>query len=82
MTENLLISAVYSSENVLKAATRSAVDRLVLVADREGASTTVEDAIQDWEERARERERERTGEMVDSIISEHRAGEASEGDRA
>ena len=35
----------------------------------------VEDAIADWEERAAERERERTGEMVDQLISEHRAGE-------
>ena len=29
--------------------------------------------IDDWEERARERERRRTAEMVDEIISEHRA---------
>jgi len=30
--------------------------------------------IDDWEERARERERQQTAEMVDEIISEHRAG--------
>ncbi|MFB6244671.1 MAG: DUF460 domain-containing protein [Halobaculum sp.] len=33
----------------------------------------VEAVIDDWEERARERERQRTAEMVDEIISEHRA---------
>ncbi|ERH12360.1 MAG: hypothetical protein J07HB67_01378 [halophilic archaeon J07HB67] len=30
--------------------------------------------IDDWEDRARERERQQTAEMVDEIISEHRAG--------
>ncbi|WIV66038.1 DUF460 domain-containing protein [Natrialbaceae archaeon AArc-T1-2] len=35
----------------------------------------VEDAIDDWYERARERERRRKASMVDRIISEHRAGD-------
>jgi len=35
----------------------------------------VEAAIDDWEERAARRERERKAEMVDEIISQHRAGE-------
>ncbi|MFB6177931.1 MAG: DUF460 domain-containing protein [Halobaculum sp.] len=34
----------------------------------------VEAVIDDWEDRAEEREREQTAEMVDEIISEHRAG--------
>ncbi|MEF8785670.1 MAG: DUF460 domain-containing protein [Haloarculaceae archaeon] len=50
------------------------VDELAVARESE-----VEAAIEDWEERASERERERTGEMVDQLISEHRA---SEGDRA
>ncbi len=50
------------------------VDELAVARESE-----VEAAIEDWEERADERERERTGEMVDQLISEHRA---SEGDRA
>jgi predicted RNase H-like nuclease (RuvC/YqgF family) len=33
----------------------------------------VEDAVADWERRAEERSRERKAEMVDQIISEHRA---------
>jgi hypothetical protein len=33
----------------------------------------VEAVIDDWQERAKERERQRTAEMVDEIISEHRA---------
>ncbi|GAA0205360.1 DUF460 domain-containing protein [Halobaculum roseum] len=36
----------------------------------------VEAVIDDWEDRAAAREREQTEEMVDEIISEHRAGEA------
>mgnify|MGYP000389055617 CR=1 FL=1 len=35
----------------------------------------VEAVIDDWERRAREREREQTAEMVDQLISEHRAGD-------
>jgi predicted RNase H-like nuclease (RuvC/YqgF family) len=46
------------------------VDELAVARESE-----VEAAIEDWEERAQERERERTGEMVDQLISEHRAGE-------
>jgi predicted RNase H-like nuclease (RuvC/YqgF family) len=46
------------------------VDELAVARESE-----VEEAIEDWEERAAERERERTGEMVDQLISEHRAGE-------
>jgi predicted RNase H-like nuclease (RuvC/YqgF family) len=46
------------------------VDELAVARESE-----VEEAIADWEERAAERERERTGEMVDQLISEHRAGE-------
>ncbi|WP_302082244.1 DUF460 domain-containing protein [Salinibaculum rarum] len=46
------------------------VDELAVARESE-----VEEAIDDWEERAIERERERTGEMVDQLISEHRAGE-------
>jgi len=36
----------------------------------------VEAVIEDWEARARERERERNQELVDQVISEHRAGDA------
>lgn len=46
------------------------VDELAVARESE-----VEAAIEDWKERAQERERERTGEMVDQLISEHRAGE-------
>ena len=46
------------------------VDELAVARESE-----VEAAIEDWEQRAAERERERTGEMVDQLISEHRAGE-------
>ncbi|MFC3957538.1 DUF460 domain-containing protein [Halovivax cerinus] len=35
----------------------------------------VEAAIEDWRERARERERSRKASMVDRVISEHRAGD-------
>ncbi|GAB3689221.1 DUF460 domain-containing protein [Salinarchaeum chitinilyticum] len=35
----------------------------------------VEAVVDDWERRAREREREQTAEMVDQLISEHRAGD-------
>jgi predicted RNase H-like nuclease (RuvC/YqgF family) len=40
--------------------------------------SAVEDAIADWEERAAERERERQAEMVDQLISEHRADRPSD----
>ena len=36
----------------------------------------VEDAIEDWEQRASERERQQSAEMVDRLISEHRADRA------
>ncbi|ESP87915.1 DUF460 domain-containing protein [Candidatus Halobonum tyrrellensis] len=36
----------------------------------------VEAVIEDWKERAADRERQQTAAMVDEIISEHRAGEA------
>jgi len=51
------------------------VDELAVARERE-----VETAIDDWEERAEERLRERNAEMVDKIISEHRAGERGESD--
>ena len=44
------------------------VDELAVARDRE-----VEAAIEDWERRAEKRERERNAEMVDRLISEHRA---------
>jgi predicted RNase H-like nuclease (RuvC/YqgF family) len=44
------------------------VDELVVT--REG---DVEDAIADWERGARERQRERNAELVDKVITEHRA---------
>jgi predicted RNase H-like nuclease (RuvC/YqgF family) len=46
------------------------VDELAVARESE-----VEEAIEDWERRAEERKREQTGEMVDKLISEHRAGE-------
>jgi len=44
------------------------VDELAVARESE-----VENAVTDWEERAEERERQRRGEMVDRLISEHRA---------
>jgi len=35
----------------------------------------VEAVIEDWERRARQRQREQTAELVDQVISEHRAGD-------
>jgi predicted RNase H-like nuclease (RuvC/YqgF family) len=46
------------------------VDELAVARESE-----VEAAIEDWEQRAEERKREQTGQMVDQLISEHRAGE-------
>jgi len=46
------------------------VDELAVARELE-----VEAAIEDWQERARERERRRSAEMVDRLISEHRAEE-------
>ncbi len=46
------------------------VDELAVARESE-----VEAAIADWEERAAERRRQQSAEMVDQIISEHRAGE-------
>ncbi|PSP33558.1 DUF460 domain-containing protein [Halobacteriales archaeon QH_10_67_22] len=44
------------------------VDELAVAREEE-----IEAAIDDWERRARQRERERNAEMVDRLISEHRA---------
>jgi hypothetical protein len=44
------------------------VDELAVAREAE-----VEDVIDDWEDRAADRERDRTAEMVDRVISEHRA---------
>ncbi|MFC7075414.1 DUF460 domain-containing protein [Haloarcula halophila] len=44
------------------------VDELAVARERE-----VEAAVADWEDRAEDRKRERNAEMVDQIISEHRA---------
>ncbi|WP_101295134.1 DUF460 domain-containing protein [Halegenticoccus soli] len=46
------------------------VDELAVARERE-----IEGVIDDWETRARERRREQKVDMVDQIISEHRAGE-------
>jgi len=50
------------------------IDELAVARESE-----VEDAIGDWEERAAERERERQAELVDQVISEHRAERPSDG---
>ena len=44
------------------------IDELAVARERE-----IEDAIADWEERAEDREKEQNVELVDQIISEHRA---------
>ncbi|WP_135305809.1 DUF460 domain-containing protein [Haloarcula amylovorans] len=49
------------------------VDELAIAREQE-----VETAIEDWEERAEDREKERNTAMVDQIISEHRAGSVGE----
>jgi len=46
------------------------VDELAVARESDVAA-----AIEDWEERAVDRERERSAEMVDRLISEHRAGD-------
>ncbi|WP_415379184.1 DUF460 domain-containing protein [Halosimplex sp. TS25] len=51
------------------------VDELAVARERE-----IDEAIADWEERAEERERERNAQMVDRLISEHRAGDRGESD--
>jgi predicted RNase H-like nuclease (RuvC/YqgF family) len=51
------------------------VDELAVARERE-----VEAAIDDWAERAEEREREQNAQMVDRLISEHRAGDRGESD--
>jgi predicted RNase H-like nuclease (RuvC/YqgF family) len=51
------------------------VDELAVARERE-----VEAAIEDWERRAEERERQRNAEMVDRLISEHRASDRGESD--
>jgi len=55
------------------AVTIQEVDDLAVARERE-----VEAAIEDWEERAEERRRRRKGEMVDRLISEHRADREAE----
>ncbi|MFB6308490.1 MAG: DUF460 domain-containing protein [Haloarculaceae archaeon] len=50
------------------------VDELAVARERE-----IEAAIEDWKERAQQRRRERRAEMVDRLISEHRA-DRGEGD--
>ena len=50
------------------------IDDLAVARDREVGA-----AIEDWEDRAAERRKDRTGEMVDRLISEHRA--AADGER-
>jgi predicted RNase H-like nuclease (RuvC/YqgF family) len=47
------------------------VDELAVARESE-----VEEAIADWERRADERERQQSSEMVDRLISEHRADRA------
>jgi len=49
------------------------VDELAVARESE-----VDEAIDDWEDRAAERERERQAELVDQVISEHRAGRPSD----
>jgi predicted RNase H-like nuclease (RuvC/YqgF family) len=51
------------------------VDELAVARERE-----VEAAVEDWERRAEERERERNAQMVDRLISEHRASDRGESD--
>ena len=51
------------------------VDELAVAREEE-----VEAAVEDWERRAVDREREQNAEMVDRLISEHRAGERGESD--
>jgi hypothetical protein len=49
------------------------VDELAVARESE-----VEEAVADWERRAEERRRRQSAEMVDQIISEHRAGEGDD----
>jgi predicted RNase H-like nuclease (RuvC/YqgF family) len=58
-----------------EAVTVQEVDELAVAREEE-----VEAAIEDWERRAVERERERNAEMVDRLISEHRASDRGESD--
>jgi predicted RNase H-like nuclease (RuvC/YqgF family) len=51
------------------------VDELAVARERE-----VEAVIEDWEDRAAERRKDQNAEMVDQIISEHRADRPTEGD--
>ncbi|WP_123534865.1 DUF460 domain-containing protein [Halosimplex salinum] len=51
------------------------IDELAVARERE-----IEAAIEDWEERAEERERQQNAQMVDRLISEHRAGDRGESD--
>jgi predicted RNase H-like nuclease (RuvC/YqgF family) len=56
-----------------EAVTVQEVDELAVARESE-----IEAAIDDWEERAREREKERNAELVDQVISEHRATRPSD----
>jgi len=51
------------------------VDELAVARERE-----IEAAVEDWEDRAEEREREQNAQMVDRLISEHRASDRGESD--
>ena len=51
------------------------VDELAVARERE-----IEAAVEDWADRAEEREREQNAQMVDRLISEHRAGDRGESD--
>jgi predicted RNase H-like nuclease (RuvC/YqgF family) len=51
------------------------VDELAVARERE-----VEAVIDDWEDRAEDRRRDQNAEMVDQIISEHRADRPTESD--
>ncbi len=55
------------------AVTVQEVDELAVARERE-----IETAVEDWADRARERERERNAELVDQVISEHRATRPSD----
>jgi len=51
------------------------VDELAVARERE-----IEAAIEDWEDRAAQRRKERNAEMVDRLISEYRASDRGESD--
>jgi predicted RNase H-like nuclease (RuvC/YqgF family) len=53
------------------------IDELAVARESE-----VQDAIDDWEDRAEQRRKARKADMVDQIISEHRAGDNVEEGRS